>query len=216
MKRMLLVLLTVCVFRPDAGLALIKMQLFYGAGAGDFTPESGNAHSLSASELGATLLLDPIPLVPVGFGLSVLSQTFSPSVADHGVDKLEGLVIAPEVQAWIPFLPIPLVPYGRVSYVIGAYKASTELAVLNSSFVANYVLKGSGTQVGIGAKFEPIPLPILSLSLLFEVNMRFYNFDDKSSEIISQPAGSIISDTSALDKGKWNSTMLLLGVEAGI
>lgn len=210
-------LLLLCFLKPETSHAIIKAQVFYGTGSGDFKPDSGSSKSLSSTDMGGTLLLDPIPLVPVGFGVSVFSQTFDPKLSDHGVTDLEGYVIAPEIQAWLPFLPIPLTPYGRLSYALGFYKAKSEISVQGQTLKSEYLLTSSGMQVGIGAKYEPLPLPLLSLAILVEANMKFYSFEDRSADVVNLPSGLSADDyKSSLHKGSWNPMTFLVGIEVGI
>ena len=214
--RKIMCILLLSLWQASPAYSLIKVQVFGGSSSGDFKPDTGSSAKLGASDFGTTLLLDPIPLVPVGFGVSVIQQKFSASIADHGVKDMEGLVVAPEIQAWLPFLPIPLIPYGRLGYAVGLYKATGESTIQGQTFNPDYGVGVSGLQIGVGAKYEPLPLPLLTLAILLEVNIRAYEFDDKTTDILGLPAGESKDNyKSSLHKGSWNGTAILLGVEAG-
>ena len=218
MKKVIFVLLAACWgLQAGTGFALVKAQLYYARGSGDFKPDHGGSKTLSASGTGATLLLDPVPLVPVGFGLSFSDQTFSPDLADHGISELKGYLLAPEVQAWFPFLPMPLIPYGRLSWAIGAYKAKGQIMAAGQALPTDFILTSRGTRIGIGAKFEPIPFPLISLALLCELSRGFHSFKDRSSEIAAGLPAGLSADhfKSSLHRGSWSSNTVLFGIEAG-
>lgn len=216
-KKLVLACVLICVFSPTRGFALIRGQLWYKASSGDFKPDAGDSKSLSASGLGATLLLDPVPLLPVGFGLSLENPVFSPSLADHGINKLEGYVISPEIQAWLPFLPIPLIPYARMAWALGTYKAKSQLTVGSQAALdVDFLLTSRGTQFGVGFKYEPIPLPIFSLALLAEINAGMHTFADRTTDVVGLPSGLSADDIkSSFHKASWSSTSIVLGLEAG-
>ena len=152
---------------PSAS-AIFDVQAMLGQRSGTWvhSESSGNVEKdISASEMRVGLHIDPVPLVPVSFGLGLEKDTYK-STTDHGFSKLEGLSVQPEVTVWLPLGD--LAPYARVGYAFNAVKGT--LAVTTTQPEAkSVVLRGAGTHLGLGLKYSLIP----TLALLVEYSMGF-------------------------------------------
>lgn len=141
--------------------ALISVEGSYGL-VGASLSEQDSDHS--GSSFRGALHLDPIPLVPVSFGLALSSLEL-----DDDGEKLGGggFFLGLEVKAWIPFVPV-VTPYGRLSYVpygLLTQSGSTESGSNTFPFESAYDLDGILYAVGIDWQ----PLPLLSLFLEYQM-----------------------------------------------
>lgn len=205
MKRRCLALLLIVPFLlASPAWALFDAQVLTGKRSTDF--KFGNSSNTeSGTELKAAAHLDPIPLVPVGFGLS-LSQINWDKSDKLNYKSLDGFEVGLEVEAWLPIDLGGLQFYGKLGYtVLGAYVATTELTPGQDIKLA---YKPSGTYIAVGAKYNF--LMRLGVMLEVESGNRELEFD----EVKDLPANV---DASAFkSKGEAQNTSFLLGVQAGI
>jgi hypothetical protein len=203
-QRCLALLLIVPFLLASPAWALFDAQVLTGKRSTDF--KFGNSSNTeSGTELKAAAHLDPIPLVPVGFGLS-LSQINWDKSDKLNYKSLDGFEVGLEVEAWLPIDLGGLQFYGKLGYtVLGAYVATTELTAGQDIKLA---YKPSGTYIAVGAKYNF--LMRLGVMLEVESGNRELEFD----EVKDLPAGV---DASAFkSKGEATNTSFLLGVQAGI
>jgi hypothetical protein len=205
MKKGLMILLSfIPLWMSSPAWALFNAQVLTGKRTTDFKASGAKAQSLEGDELKAAFHLDPIPLVPVGFGLS-LSQLTWEKVSDltyglYPFKKIEGTEISMEVEAWLPVPGLGLVPYGKIGYTLGgAYTGSLE-----SSTNGTLALKPAGTYVALGLKYEFL----MRLGVMVEY--------EKASRKLSFDALKDLADVSTQVNLDANSSSFLLGVQAGL
>lgn len=184
--------------------ALFNAQVLAGNRDAKFSGSGYTSDSLKASELRAAAHLDPIPLVPVGFGLALSQTTFKDDSTKLGIQKADGLDVDLEVEAWLPLQLASLVPYAKVSYTIaGAYAFEAKETL---GYKPKFIYKPSGATLHVGIKYEF--LLRLGVMAEFETGTRQLKFDK-----ISDAGNLAIPDLKDLDE---NSTSILIGVQAGI
>lgn len=133
--------------------SLIQGQVLVGQRSASIEV-SNVSEDFSGMNTKVSLYADPIPLIPIGFGLSFSDVNFGEAGA---VSSLKGQEVSLDLMAWLP-LPISLKPYVKLAYVLsGEYK-------LETSGVAS-TLDSKGSRIAIGAKYSLLPL----LSILLEV-----------------------------------------------
>lgn len=182
--------------------ALFNAQVLTGKRNANFKPDSGPSDTISGSELRAAVHLDPIPLVPIGFGLSLAQTAWDDDSSKLGTTEITGTDIDLEVEAWFPLELAGLVPYAKLGYTIaGLYEAKfATIGGLNPR--AQY--KPSGLSIHAGIKWEFL----LRLGVMFEIEKatRKLAFDEIKD-------GGVITSTPDIDE---DSTSFLLGIQAGI
>lgn len=178
--------------------ALFNAQVLTGKRDTKFKGD-GVSDSLDGNELRLAAHLDPIPLVPIGFGLSLAQTSWDDESAKLGTDKITGTDIDLEVEAWFPLELAGLVPFVKLGYTIaGLYEL--ELGDLKGKY------KPSGLSLHAGVKWEFL----LRLGVMFEIEKatRKLAFDD-----VSGPGSELLGDIADIDA---DSTSFLLGLQAGI
>ena len=177
-------------------LALIEGELSVGNRTGDFSEKS-----LSGTTIQVAGHLDPIPLVPVSFGVRVINDTFNPTVADHSMKSLSATAVVPEVAAWFPFGDIK--PFARLVYtLVSAYKGTMEATVLGSTVSGDVAFKSTGVRMAAGVNYSILPL--IALSAAFEQSTEKLSVSEKLAGV------TIESDFD------FKNTALIVGIKAGI
>lgn len=186
--------------------ALIEGELSVGQRDGTFKADGASGNSLSGSTVQLAGHLDPIPFVPVSFGLRIINETYSPTIAKHGLKDLTSTAFVPEVSAWIPLLG-DIKPFARVGYtLVSAYKGRMETNVLGTMVAGDVVYESKGVRLAAGINYSFMPFVSLSAAVeqstekLSPTEAKFAGVDIKSQ----------VADVS------FNSTAILLGVKAGI
>jgi hypothetical protein len=145
----------------QSSLALIDGQLEVGPRNATWS-QDGKSSKASSQVIRASFHLDPIPLVPVSFGLGAYSETWKVSEADQGLTSLTSYSITPEVIAWIPLGDLR--PYGRLGYsVLSAYSGKAAIAVGSTKTTGTIGLVGAGLHVGAGLEWNVPVVPMLSV-----------------------------------------------------
>ncbi|HYX35680.1 MAG TPA: hypothetical protein VE954_21500 [Oligoflexus sp.] len=202
-QRCLALLLIVPFLLASPAWALFDAQVLTGKRSTDFK-FGGVSNTESGTELKVAAHLDPIPLVPVGFGLS-LSQINWDKSDKLAYKSLDGFEVGLEVEAWLPIDLGGLQFYGKLGYTIaGAYVATAETA--GQEYKLAY--KPSGTYINVGAKYNF--LFRLGVMLEVEQGTRELSFD----EVKDLPAG--IDPALFKRDGDATNTSFLLGVQAGL
>ncbi|WP_141734966.1 hypothetical protein [Oligoflexus tunisiensis] len=204
-QRCLALLLVVPFLLASPAFALFDAQVLTGNRSTDFKLGSTSSTE-SGQELKAAAHLDPIPLVPVGFGLS-LSQINWDKSNKLGIKSMDGFEVGLEVEAWLPIELGGLEIYGKLGYtVFGAYVATFDEATTGQE--VKMAFKPSGTYIAAGVKYNF--LLRLGVMLEIESGSRELEFD----EFENLPAG-VSADTLKVS-GDAPNTSILLGVQAGI
>jgi hypothetical protein len=158
------------------GYSIIDVEALVGNRTEKIKPQNGESSSLDAQEMKAAVHIDPIPLVPVAFGIAFTSLDFKDDSTHFRFDSLKGTEISAEVKAWLP-TPLDIDPYARLGYTLaGAYKASIT-GPLNQKITQTY--KPSGLDLALGINWQPLPL----LGILFEIDMRTNDLDAEAVNV---------------------------------
>jgi Outer membrane protein beta-barrel domain len=180
--------------------ALIDAQVEVGARSGTFEA-AGGSKTLNATTIEAAGHLDPIPLVPVSFGLRLISDTYQATTESHGVKSLTSYSVAPEVTAWFPFGDLK--PFARLGYTVFSQYTGTATVGTTDGTVK---FKSMGLRVAAGVEWDLLPL----ISLTGAV--------ERSSEKLSMTSGTINGfdiKASSTDTN-YNNNALLVGVKVGL
>lgn len=141
--------------------AFMDAGLEYGVRNNKWEQDS-TSKGISAQTIRASLHLDPIPLVPVGFGLGLYSETWKVSEADHGLKNLSSFSVVPEVTAWIPLGDLK--PFARVGYsVLSGYTGKGAIAVGTETVDGSVGYAGAGLHIGAGIEYSVPVVPLLSV-----------------------------------------------------
>jgi hypothetical protein len=163
--------------------------------------------NISSQVARAALHLDPIPLVPIGFGLGVYSETWSVSKEDQGLSSLSSYSLVPEIVAWIPLGDFR--PSARVGYSIGTvYAGKASLPSATGVNTGAMALVGTGLHAAIGMEWNLPIVPLLSL-------LAHYEYAMENVKLAKDKVGD--QDISASYKPvKLTSSAVLIGVKLGI
>lgn len=204
MVKQLLVVICGCLFLNQQAFALIDGQLLVGSKSGTFKLGS-EEDSISGQQVKLAVHLDPIPLIPVGFGAFMITDTFDVD-DDAGSDSATASEFGLEVMAWLPFDLAGFTPYAKLGYtVIGGFVFENAVD-LGSGQTADLVYTGSGTHLGLGVKWSPLPL----VGILLEADMSTMKL---SFDKLDGADNSLVA---SLPDPEIKSTTILLGVEVGI
>lgn len=179
--------------------ALVAAQAEVGKRTGKFGSDPKS--NVTATELQLTAQIDPIPLVPVGFGLTIATSQLQ--VTDSTVDKYSGLFVVPHVSAWVPN-PTDFKPFARVGYAVYGTIAGSGKTAAGVDVAESYTV--TGLWLGAGVKYSILPL----VAAMFEYQI----FNPKVKINKLEVAGTDFS--SAADTPTLSTSTILLGVEAGI
>jgi hypothetical protein len=174
--------------------AFVDVELSAGKRSGTY-----DSKAITSSTVQMAAHLDPIPLVPVAFGLRMISDSYSTTMADQGIKSLTSTAIVPEIAAWLPLGDLK--PFARVGYtVVSAYKGTVEILGTNISVP----MTGSGPRIAVGIQWSLLPL--ISLTAALEHSGETLTLKAITSGAITIPATTI----------KLNSNAILLGAKVGI
>ncbi len=196
----------VSVFGARPAFALIEGELSVGQRNGTFKADGASGNSLSGTTIQLAGHLDPIPLVPVSFGLRIINETYSPTIAKHGFKDLTSTAFVPEVSAWIPLLG-DIKPFARVGYtLVSAYKGRMETSVLGNTVAGDVVYESKGVRLAAGVSYSF--MPFVSLSAAVEQSQE--TLTPSEAKFAGVDIKSQVADVS------FNSTAILVGVKAGL
>ncbi len=203
-QRCLALLLAVPFFLSNPAWALFDAQVLTGNRSTAFKL-AGISSTEAGSELKAAVHLDPIPLVPIGFGLSLGQSTWDKSTK-LDFKSVDGFEIGLEVEAWLPIELAGFEPYAKVGYTVaGAYVVTKEDPTLGTYKLA---YKPKGTYIAAGLKYKF--LMRLGVMLEVEQGTRTLAFDEIKDLPVGLDASLFKKDADA------TNTSFLLGVQAGI
>jgi len=188
----------------STALALIDGEVSVGQRTGTWASGS-TSKPIRSTSVQMAGHLDPIPLVPVSFGLRLISESYKATIADHAVKSLTSTAIIPEVTAWLPLGDLK--PFARIGYtLLSPYKGTAEYTSGSTTTNATVVYKSSGPRVTAGLDYSILPL----ISILAAI--------EHSSETLtmsSGKAGSVDLTVGAKDI-KFTSNAILVGAKVGI
>jgi len=171
-------LLFLGLFASHQAYAIIDLQASMGSLSGTFTPDSSKASekSLSAKSIQAAAHFHvlPIPLFTLGIGLAASTMNSSDSVdiaylgssatvnSTASLSNITGYSVGPDVIFGVSIPTTNLTPFARFNYAINVWKADATIQVNNASQTFEGALQGSGTHMGIGLAWSPLPLLALT------------------------------------------------------
>lgn len=242
----ILVLTTISLLGASSAFALVDTEVSVGQRTQKYIYDttSGSSKSATGSEITASLMFDPIPAVPVSFGITVQSSTIDRSKVDEewfknsldsdsyfdvtskGTSSL--LLYGPMIKVWAP---TPFVkPYLKFAYLMGSGTEKLDIDAKTNSTAPStgaFTAKGSqkfshtGTDLDLGLGFSPAKL----FTLFFE-----YAIHSGSSKVTDQNVdevlvldGSTTTTTETKDdltddqkkSQKANATAIRVGISIG-
>jgi len=183
------ILAAVAAVWSQGAFAFFDGSLFYGSRTSTVTYESSAGTSknkdVKGTDMGASFLLDPIPVVPVAFGVTVIQGTtnmddinqdladgvvannadFNGNFTAKGTGTSKTMFYGPTLKVWAP---IPFVkPYLKASYLMGAETEEVNINLTSNAGVSpetslkiapKTVYTHSATQLALGLGYSPIKL----------------------------------------------------------
>lgn len=207
MKRWKLLVAATLATVSTQSYALFDAQVLYGQRTGKFEA-TGVSETLKGNEIKAAVHLSPIPLIPVGFGVSLSNVTYPEDSTSFAFKDFQGLEASAEVTAWLPLPGLDIKPYAKLGYVIyGAYglDGTTTDATTGLDVETKALYKPSGTSLALGLSWSPLPL----VGFLLEYDSRSLKLKPEELKV----GGQKLATGNELDNK--NST-ILVGVEVGI
>lgn len=166
----------------------------------------GTTTSLSGNEIRVGAYLDPIPLVPVAFGLSYDMVNYPDDATTMSFTSFAGSEINLEVKAWFPIGDIK--PFIKVGYtVVGAYILESDVAQGPVTVKQKSTYKAKGTPIGLGINYSLAPL----IGLLLE-----YDINNHKLEVDKLTVGGIDTAVTSSSDLKAPGSSIMLGVQVGI
>jgi|GEM_PF-1323653 len=184
--------------------AIFDITAQYGMLSGEFKADDSDAVKLkNGSVLRVGLHIDPIPVVPIAFGVYVDKSQFEAD--DFAYDTAAGLEGGVQLYAWFPISIASLKPFAKISYPLYS-KGLAESDLIKTTYST------SGPHVGFGVGYKLIPGLPVALNLEFDVAKQTVEFD--AAEIKADAIGSV----TAADKVEtdYSTTAIFLGVEVGL
>jgi hypothetical protein len=183
----------------SSSYGVFDAQLLVGQRSAKVQPDDQPSSNISGQVVKLAGHIDPIPLVPVAFGLTAAQVTYKEDTDDFGFDSFKGTEIGAEVMAWLPTGFLGITPYGKIGYTfLGAY------AYENGT--ADAVFQPTGLNFGVGLKYSPLPL----VGILLEWNNGMADLKAKEVKINGE---KVPKDDSDIDS---TTTDLLIGVQVGL
>ncbi len=192
-----LVLALGCSLASSSAFALVDAQVLGGK----------RWYKFDSGKRGGTVVqvaahLDPIPLVPVSFGLSMTKVTLEEG---GGVTEASMTETGLDICAWIPLVPV-VTPYGRLNYPV--YGRALMKSNLPAGTVTNRyesTAKISGPHLSVGLKYSPLPL----VKVLLETSLGKQKTSDAETKVNG------VKDTNNKDEDLTSKTVLV-GLEIGL
>jgi hypothetical protein len=159
------------LFLSQKAFALIDAQLLLGKRWAEFKTDSATSN-VQAIETVVSAHLDPIPLIPVSFGLRLGYQDWNEDDF-RGADTITSMDLGVEMMAWLPIVPF-VTPYGKAGYsfytpFVNEYKGSSTIE--GQTFESDYkqVYNGTAIHFALGILY---PVPVIPLlTFMFELGM---------------------------------------------
>ena len=113
--------------------------------------------------------VSPLPLVPVGLGVTYLPWV-NYSTADNE-ESATGMELAVELLGWLPLVPI-VTPYAKINYTVWGHKTTTYTELSGWEDLKEKV---GGMEIGVGASYDLLPL----VSVMAEVSQGLRTVGDQ-------------------------------------
>jgi hypothetical protein len=175
MKRLLKISsIAFCSIVSHQAFAILDLQASLGNKTGTFTPDSTKAAEKSIGgqtfQAAAHFHVLPIPMFTLGVGLGV--STFSTKdkvnlaytgndttvASSASLSNITGVSAGPDILFGVSIPATDLMPFLRYNYAINVWKGEADLVVNGASQTFDAALKGTGSRIGLGLAWSPIPL----------------------------------------------------------
>ncbi len=160
-------------------------------------------HDVKAQTLGVGLHLDPIPLVPISFGIQALLPVTT-SNNDDAFPEYAGSDISAQIAAWSPIALWKITPFVKLGATIigkAVTKANRTIAGVTTKVPVDY--NTTGSHVSLGLRYGPIPF----LNLVLEYQLATLTLKPTKDE-------TDISGINSMNyKYKGTAASMLLGLE---
>jgi len=202
---------TLTLLQSTPAMALFDLQLLIGQRSGTLKDtDSGDSDKIKGSEVQLAGHVDPIPLVPVAFGLYLANYNMN-DIDNANLKSATGLEGGFQVYAWLPLGIIGVKPYAKLSLPLySAIKVdgtvAGELDGVATDFSTSIQAETSGMHLHFGLGWSPIPL----VTLLAEANISDQKLKSKEVKVAGQKVDGMDF------KRDYKSTAFLVGVEIGL
>ena len=194
------------LFCSGTSFALFDGEVLVGKRWYKFETAGDTGNNVVSQEVNAAVHLDPIPLIPIGFGLGAIAGDLEgKDFGDQNVSEAKLLEIDLEVKAWIPMVPV-VTPYVKVKVPLSAKLAmkGKEADATGADYAAVYKLTGMHLNAGI--LYPVVPL----VKIVFEVGK-----STQKRELEEYKVASVKTSLSNVKKENTNSDNFLVGVQIG-
>ena len=183
MKKICLVLVALFVY-AEAAYGLVGAQVFYGYRIQKNDNDDSSAHLVKLSGH-----LSPLPLIPVGLGVTFLPWVSYSADENIGEESVTGMELAVELMGWLPMVPF-VTPYAKINYTVWGHKTTTH----TDDSWDDLEEKVGGMEIGFGASYDLLPL----ISVMAEVSQGLRTIEKENED------------------EDFNATTLSIGFEVGI
>jgi hypothetical protein len=189
------------LFCSGTSFALFDGEVLVGKRWYKWETTGSDTAGVASQEVYAAVHIDPIPVIPIGFGLGAISGDLNKDDLD-GVEEAKILELDLEVKAWIPMVPV-VTPYVKVKVPLSA-----KLAMKGSDAGVDYaaIYKLTGMHLNAGILYPVIPL----VKIVLEVGK-----STQKREIEEYKVASVKQDLSGFKKENTNSDNFLVGIQIG-
>lgn len=180
--------------------ALVSAQMTVGMRTAKLDGKNRNA-----TEYAVSGTIDPIPLVPVAAGATMVIQNWDKDDFgdDFGASKVTGTEFTLDVKGWLPMVPV-ITPYAKLSYVVvGAMVIEGDLEFEGNTVPGKTTVSTSGTHLTLGAQYPVLPL----VNAVFEYGI--------GTQKIKTDDVSIPGATDPLESDDWKSNSYSVGINVG-
>lgn len=146
-KRLRNLCLLLQLFYGSTSFGLFDGQFLVGRSWYSTDDDGGTAHST----YGIAGHVDPIPLLPISFGVMITSSDLLDREKTEGVDVDPIFNLGLDVMGWIPFVPV-VTPYGRLTLLVHG-KSGTKADGIEVEMDLS-----EGHLLSFGAKYPLLPL----------------------------------------------------------
>ncbi len=192
------------LFCSGTSFALFDGEVLVGKRWYKFETDGGKTTSVVSDEMYAAVHLDPIPVIPIGFGLGAIAGDLKKEdFYGEGVEEAKLVELDLEVKAWIPMVPV-VTPFIKVKVPLSAKLAMKGKDAAGADYASLYKL--TGMHLNVGVLYPVIPL----IKIVFEVGK-----STQKRELEEYKVASIKQTLAGVKKENTNSDNLLLGVQIG-
>lgn len=194
------------LFCSGTSFALFDGEVLVGKRWYKFENTGDKANGVASQEVYAAVHLDPIPLIPIGFGLGAIAGDLKgEDFGGQGISEAKLLELDLEVKAWIPMVPV-VTPYVKVKVPLSAKLAikGKEAGATGAEYAEVY--KITGTHLNAGILYPVIPL----VKIVLEVGK-----STQKRELEEYKVASIKANLVDVKKENTNSENFLVGVQIG-